>query len=517
MRLRLASAAVLALMLCGLTSVGCGKKAAPVSGEVAETPPVMPITTTPVNPIAAPLPATIPVPPQLPVTTTPTPVLPPVVIPTTPAFPQPVATVPPAGIPTTPMPPTVQPLPAAQPPMVLQPPPPPVTAQPPTMPPPKEPTKPKEPEWPTRVNDRDVMAYLKDCLDPDPALREVGLRTLPTFGPSVKKITDKDGKNLFARTVLSRMDFDKEKDTGVRTAAYAVVTVLGFEDDVDIKEAVRHLSTAIDRGITGGSGRQYAVQALAMAGSKGESAITVLVGVPVNDASYETRRCIAFTLARIGLNESTGPNAKALNCLTTQLAADTSAVVRLEAMQSLALLGPPWDGIHTGGDKVPPKLDQKGIAAHVTALKRRLAPAKAADKSPTGLVEKDKQVELWVRFVLMRFDTKEVNDENISAVAKAVSHPDQGARIQALAILGMMSDFGAKKIDDIVKALGDADLLVVQQAINALVGLGHLSKPALPELRKLEQHKDANIKALATQAVKFITEAKSPAEMQKKP
>jgi HEAT repeat protein len=129
------------------------------------------------------------------------------------------------------------------------------------------------------------------------------------------------------------------------------------------------------------------------------------------------------------------------------------------------------------------------------------------------LVERDKQVELWVRFVLMRFDTKEINDENLGAIAKAISHPDQGPRIQALAILGMTGEFGAKKIDDIIKALGDDDLLVVQSAISSLATLGYNAKPALPELRKLVTHKDVDTKKMAAEAVKFITDAKSPAEM----
>ena len=524
MRLRLSSAVLLAALLGGVCSVGCGKKSRPADGELVEVlPPAVPVSTpSPVQPAAATVPA-LPAPEKQPAPPAPAPTPPPVAV-TTPPPATPVAVAPP---PVEPTPATVQP-PATTPPPVGAPPPvvpippvvslPPVVTQPPATPSAKDSGKPKDAEWPKEVNGRDVMAYLKDCGDPDPAMREVGLRTLPAFGPSVKKIVDKEGRNLFSRAVLKCMG-ENEKDTGVRTAAYATAAVMGFEDADDTKEAIRHLCIGIDKGVPGGSGRQHAVQALAAFGTKAENAVQNLIAAPVVDPAYETRRSVAFTLARIAFNESTGPNQRALTCLTSQLAADASAVVRLEALQSLALLGPPWEGRHTGGDKVPPKLDMKAVDAHVAALKKRLAPApaKASEKSSAGLVERDKQVELWVRFVLMRFDTKEINDDNINAVARAVFHPDQGPRIQALAILSMMSDVGAKKIADIVKALGDDDLVVVQSAINTLVGLGYHSKSALNDLRKLEKHKDENIKKMAAQAVKVITDAKSPAEMMKKP
>jgi HEAT repeat protein len=360
-----------------------------------------------------------------------------------------------------------------------------------------------------------VLAYLKDCTDPDPAMREMGLRTLQNFGPAARKVVDKDGKNLFAKTVLSRMNNDKEKDPGVRSAAFATAATMGFEDDADVKEAVRILGHTADVGVSGGMSRQNAVQALAAFGQKAEGAIAFLLAGPTVDLAYETRRSVAFTLGKIALNEKTGPNARALTCLSTVLANDPSAVVRLEAMQSLAILGPPWESTLAPGDKNPPKLDMVGVAAHVNALKKRLAPAptKPGEKSTGGIVERDKQVELWLRFVLMRFDTKEINDEHLNAIAKALTTGDQGVKIQALTILGMMSDVGAKKLPDIANVLMSEDLALVQTAIGSLATLGVNAKPALPELRKLLTHKDEGIKKMAQEAIRYISDTKSPSDM----
>ena len=500
MRLRITSAALLAVLLGAAGSVGCGKKSKPSDGEVTEAPPpVPPLTTPPVRPAVVPRPAP---PPVETVPALPPPVLPqpPLVVPMIPVVPPP-ATVPPSE------------------PMVVVPQPPTVPLPPPTITPgakvtPKELPKPKDAEWPKEIFGRDLMAYVKDCTDPDPAMREMGLRTLPGFGPTARKVLDKDGRNLFGKTVISRMAIEREKDPGVRSAAFATAATMGFEDEADNREAVRILGTTADVGVSGGMARQNAIQALAAFGTKAEGAVIYLVGAPVTDVSYETRRSIAFTLGKIAFNETTGPSAKALTCLTSSLANDPSAVVRLEAMQSLAILGPPWEGIHPPGDKTPPKLDMKGVAAHVTALRKRLAPApsRPGEKTSSGLVERDKQVEIWLRLVLMRFDVKELTaDENLNVIGRAVGSSDHGARIQALAILGMMGEVGAKRLDDITRVLTTDDLEVVQAALGALASLGVNAKPALPEVRKLLTHKDEGIRKMTAEVIKYITDAKTPA------
>src|SRR5437899_11182145 len=110
-----------------------------------------------------------------------------------------------------------------------------------------------------------MAAYLKDLNDPDPATREAALRTLPMFGPSVRKPS--------AKPIPYRME--KEPDPNVKFAAYAAAVLIGFDSDADIKEAVRILGLAAEggRSAIGGQTRLYAVQALAAFGPKAEGAV----------------------------------------------------------------------------------------------------------------------------------------------------------------------------------------------------------------------------------------------------
>ncbi|MBP3958055.1 HEAT repeat domain-containing protein [Gemmata sp. G18] len=111
------------------------------------------------------------------------------------------------------------------------------------------------------------------------------------------------------------------------------------------------LAEVVDTGITGGSSRYQAVLTITMFGPKAYDTITKLTGVAMSDVSYETRRAIASALGRVGFSETTGPNMKALTALADVLAKDVSASVRMEALQSLTLLGPPWDGVRKAGPK----------------------------------------------------------------------------------------------------------------------------------------------------------------------
>jgi HEAT repeat protein len=376
-------------------------------------------------------------------------------------------------------------------------------------PPAPEPPQPKEPEWPKEIGGKDVAGYVKDFSDPDPAVREQAVRTLPNFGPAARKGTGK--------ALLRLMERERERDPGVRVAAYVTAAALGFEDEADIKEAIRLLGLAADEGVSGGPTRLNAIQTLAAFGPKAEGAVNYVAGRALSDSSYETRRSIAFTLGRIGFNEQTGPSPKALAALTGTLIKDTCAIVRMEAMQSLVLLGPPWlprpPGAPPAKDvkdpKDAPKPDEKAAAAHVAAVKARLG---LAGGKP---LEHDRQVEIWGRLVLMRFDPKEVNDANLAAIARHISGPDVGAKLQAINALGLLGEAGAKKIDDVVRALADPDPLVVETAVAALVKMGPAARGAIPDLEKLKargtrKEEKEFYQNLADAAIKMISGARSP-------
>lgn len=381
-----------------------------------------------------------------------------------------------------------------------------------------------KPEWPREINGRTLAEYLKDTTDLDPAVRERALRIIPGFGPEIVK-----KEPGWAKAALPRMSSEKERDPGVRAAAYEAVGAIGLEKDADIKEAVRVLFIAAEQGASGGGARLHAIQTLSAFGSKAEGAINYLIGPPMLDVAYETRRSVAFTLGRISLNEHAGPNPRSLDALF-KLATDHSAPVRMEAYQSLVILGPPLLPRPASAPLLKdlknevPKSDERLVAGYVAILKKRLAPAPppkgTEPPSPTGLVERDKQVEIMARMVMMRFDPKEMTDENLSGVARYCNDKETGPRLQALNVLGNMGPAGAKKIDDVVRALTAEDADVVVAAITTLVQFGPVSKAAIPAVERLRTRGTTKEEReywvdLTNRAVKAIQDTDKPAD--KKP
>lgn len=349
-------------------------------------------------------------------------------------------------------------------------------AQPDPKEPPKGPTKLPELKWPVEIGGKNARGWLKDVTDPDPAIREAALRTIPNFGPDVRK---EAGKLL-----LTRMAFPTaggEKDPGVRITLFSAVALIGFEDPKDEAEAIRLLGLTADQGLAGGLARLHAIQTLGSIGWKAEPAVHLVAGVAMTDPSYETRRNIARTLGQIGFNETRGPNSKALQALAGTLAKDISVAVRMEALQSLVLLGPPWAAARKADDKNPPKINEESAKFVADAMRARIGTGK------TKAAELDKQVEIWCRVVLMRFDPKEINDENLSAIGRHTTAPDAGPKVQALQALALFGEQAGPQADAAVRVLDDTDPLVLGTAISALASMGVKAQGAVPELEKLEK------------------------------
>src|SRR5262245_453657 len=258
----------------------------------------------------------------------------------------------------------------------------------------KEPDK-KEPEikWPTELGGKDIKAIMKEMEDSDPLVREYATRLLPGFGPVTQKAPT-------SKLLIKRMKL--ETDPTVKIAVYGAIGLCQFENDADHQEALRVMAEVIDLAPDASILRLNAVQTVGMFGHKGSGAITKLAGRAMKDASYETRRAIANTLGRVAFSETTGPNMKALVALADTLAKDPCAAVRTEALQSLVLLGPPWAETRKPEDKHPLKINTKDAAEIVKYMRFRVGDPKT--KPPMPALEKDKQVEIWCRLVLMRFD-----------------------------------------------------------------------------------------------------------------
>lgn len=348
--------------------------------------------------------------------------------------------------------------------------------------PPKEskgPTKMSEPsKWPSEIGGKDVKSWLKDLTDPDPAIRQAALNTIPSFGPDVKK---QAGKPILAR--MKSPSAGGEPDPGVRITLYDCASLIGFDDPKDETEAIRLLGLSVDQGVPGGIGRRHAVQTIASIGPRAEGVVYLVAGTALSDPAFETRQSIARCLGQIALNKTTGPNVKALQALAGTLAKDVSVAVRMEALQALVMLGPPWDGPRKD-DKLPPKINQKAADFVAEAMRTRIG----GGKSKAAPAELDKQLEIWCRVVLMRFDpTHEINDENLGAIARHCAAKDDGPKVQALQALAIFGEQAGPKVDAVVSVLDDENPLVLSTALTALASMGVKAQGAVGELEKAEK------------------------------
>ena len=106
----------------------------------------------------------------------------------------------------------------------------------------KDPTKPQEFEWPSNIGGKGLKDWLKEATkNPDPAIREFALKTLPNFGPNARKECSKD--------LLVRMS--AERDPGVRVNVFNTVGVLGLEP-TELTDGIGVLARFVDEGLDGG-------------------------------------------------------------------------------------------------------------------------------------------------------------------------------------------------------------------------------------------------------------------------
>ncbi len=330
-----------------------------------------------------------------------------------------------------------------------------------------------EPKGPEKIEGKNLHEWLKTATtDPDSFVREQALMTISNFSHSeVRKVC---GKMLVSRAG------GNEHDNGVRIVLINFIGDLGVED-ADTTEAVRILASSASSGPP--VLRLYALQALGKFKSKAYSRISDL-NVILTDPSYVIRQTLAKTLGQIGSSETTGPNTKALQLLGN-LAKDPCAVVRLSALQSLCSIGPPWAANAKPG--VQAEVNEKEAQETIDLLKSRIG-KKAATAS-----EADKQIELWCRLVIVRFNPKVELDDQLNGIAAHLSDPEPSVKVQALAILGFLGENAAPKLRDVVKLLDGGGLAETAAAnrsrqgirIAALRTLGAIGGKAIDPILKI--------------------------------
>jgi HEAT repeat protein len=346
--------------------------------------------------------------------------------------------------------------------------------------------------WPPGPNGRTLPEWVRDMSDKDPAVRETAIKVLPVFGPEAVPIV--------TRPLIARAN---DEDPGVRVNAIITLGAIGARTRDEAKPIVDALKLAISNAGIGSVVRLHATKALASYGILANDAIGTLIGIS-KDTSWETRRAVAMALGRIGQVPTPGapkpkgtdpkpkeadmdkwsPSEKVLSTLKGMMTDDGSAAVRMEAVQSLVLLGPP--------DVVPPETYAEKVTPLYKTVEARLKN------------EKDKTVVVWLYMLQMRLNGADLNEDTIKKVTAFLDDPLPAVRVHALTALGLMGDKARPALAGIARALDSSDGYVVAAAITSLAALGETAKPVLPDLMKLTQSKDEVLKALATEAIAII-------------
>jgi HEAT repeat protein len=324
----------------------------------------------------------------------------------------------------------------------------------------------------------------------------LAIKVIPQFGPvAVLPAT----KGLIARA--------NDEDTGVRVNALIALGAIGARTRDEAKPIIDALKLAINNTGPGSIVRLHATRAIANYGLLANDATGTLLGI-AKDTSWETRRAVAAALGRCGQVQTPGapnpkgtdpkpkaadmdkwsPNEKVLSTLRTMMGEDISAQVRLEAVQSLVILGPP---------EVPAEQYAEKVTPFYNAVNARLKN------------EKDKGVLVWLIMLQMRLNGADLNDDNVKKVAGYLADVSPSVKVHALTALALLGDKARPALNAIASLLLDPEDFVKVQTILTIAALGDTARPLVIDLTKLiSDTKDEALKKLAQEAITVLNSPK---------
>ncbi len=337
------------------------------------------------------------------------------------------------------------------------------------------PLKPKE------VAGQTLDQWVKEILDRDPGVRERALQTVVLFGPEARRHA--------AHAILQEMS---DRDPSLRANAAVAIGAIGADDD-DARAALERLKELLSdsQAIV----RMRAALALGGFGPPARLAIpkmALAIRDPYN-SSWEVRKALAYALGTTGVDRQEGPHPTSVRALADILCSpamlrDPCALVRLEAVRSLVLLGRP--------------ASPADYRYALTAILR-------------AFDDRDPSVALWARVAVMRIQDK-VSEKYLSGISKFLTDRDPQVRIQALQALAMIGGEAADHVPEMVARLKDPEPMVVGWAIESLGRMGPAARDAVPSLRKLsDETKSGFFKQYALAAVDAITKPKDSPKLPK--
>jgi HEAT repeat protein len=299
------------------------------------------------------------------------------------------------------------------------------------------------------------MKVLKDSKDPGVKVRAI--HALQFYG--------KDAREVVSGIIAALRD----ADASVRVNSAIALGLIGL-DARDLKNGIDgliHLLTFDPEGIV----RFQAARALGRLGSDSAPAIPALVNQIKNPRASELRSAVAYALGSAGWDREKGPDPRAIHALLSVLN-DISHDVRMEALFSLIVLGPPAQAIDKN-------------------LERRALETLTHDKS--------KVVEIWAHVGIMRLD--KVSSHHLAPIAKLLKDPDMRVRMNAARAFAIMGQDAKGNIKDLIYALDDKEPDVLVWVCMALGEMRNAGQEALPKLEAFNEHQDPRVKQAAAEAI----------------
>jgi HEAT repeat protein len=351
---------------------------------------------------------------------------------------------------------------------------------------PAQPKKRDQGKWPKDINGKTVDDCVKEMrTNPDPAIRESAVRTLPLYGPIGR---DKGAENLvYALT--------KDPDLNVKMTALGVApTVLAFfadGPDQPLSDGLTAFMTYLDSDSS--HIRYEAVLACAAVGpymKREKPSIIPKLKLRSKEAnSWQLRRAAVAALANIGQgapptaegNKGLDPDQAAVTALLDVLRNDLCAQVRRAAIDALIAVGP-------------------------VAAAQQNEWRKALDNALKPGAEKEKINALWVRVLILRNDPNGLkgNEAHLNAVADALKSEDPITRIEGCHALGVLGEEAKTKLQGLIDLIRDPKQPpeVVAAAMTAVTSMKSQDQIIMPVLQQVAAtHLNPDVRKVASEAM----------------
>jgi HEAT repeat protein len=292
----------------------------------------------------------------------------------------------------------------------------------------------------------------------DPGVRVRAINALQYYGVEARETV---------RLILKALH---DSDASVRVNAVIALGFIGF-DAKDLAEGVNDLKYLLTKQGEEGIVKFQAARALGRLGPDAAPAIPALLYAIRSTVSSEIRQAAAYALGSAGWDSQRGPDVRAINALLGALR-DSCHDVRMEALFSLIVLGPPMQGAEKATER-------RALELH--------------------LHDKNKIVQIWSRVALMRLD--KVSAQHLEPIAKLLKDPDMRVRMNAARAFAIMGKDAKTNQKDLVYALDDKEPDVLVWVCIALGQMREAAQEALPKLQALTEHQDGRVKQAATEAL----------------